>query len=316
MQWARDEGFWGPTLLNISKLIRTGRPNLDANYTKFDESIDIPNLKRLVLFLEEERKKNGWPEIIYLPIDEPGCFTDRAGTNREEMAVLLLKTLQDLKIRGATTVADLVDNKHRKLPRWKNVVGWWEKIRPYCSVRIYANGYPEGRTSLQNEIRDAKLRGHEVMLYENTSTMGIDPGVSRMYFGFYGWRMDVKGITAWTHPLLGNTTVHHVWADWKERKRESERYFRDKNWELPPTTVCWEMVREGIDDAKYLFAFQKALKKNDSFSDKYSSLLEEIRTAIDSTKMSNKKPQSYWRGKRFSYFRQRITQTILETLTN
>ena len=268
LQWAKEEGFWAPTILNIQKLIRAGRPNLDANYSKFDERVDIPNLKKLVLYLETERNKYNWPEIIYLSIDEPGSFTDQAGTKREEMAVLLLKTLYELNVRGATTVDSLVDNKHRKLPRWKNVVGWWEKIKPYCTMRIYHNGYPEGETSLKNEMKDAAKRGHEVMLYENTSTMGIDPRVSRMYFGFYGWRTGVRGITSWTHPTLGKATIHHVWTDREEKRRDRLSYFHDKNWKVPPTTVCWEMVREGIDDAKYLHMFEKKLIQNKALQKK------------------------------------------------
>jgi hypothetical protein len=312
LRWAKEEGFWAPTILNIQKLIRAGRPNLDANYTKFDESLDIPNLKKLVLYLETERKKHNCPEIIYLPIDEPGSFTDQAGTKREEMAVLLLKTLCELNVRGATTVDSLVDNKHRRLPRWKNVVGWWEKIKPYCTVRIYHNGYTEGKTSLENEMKDAKMRGHDVMLYENTSTMGIDPRVSRMYFGFYGWRTGVRGITSWTHPTFDKATIHHVWTDRKERKRDRLQYYRDLNWELPPTTVCWEMVREGIDDAKYLQIFQKLLERHKLVKPKYSDLIEELKSVVDSTKMSEKKPRCDWSGERFSAYRQRFIEAILE----
>lgn len=314
LQWAKEEGFQCPTLLNIQKLIRAGKPSLDANYTKFDESVDIPNLRKLIPFLEKEREMNNWPEIIYLPIDEPGSFTDRAGTKREEMALLLLKTLNKLNVRGATTVADLVDNKHRRLPRWRNVVGWWEKMRPYCSVRIYANGYPEGKTSLANEIKDADLRSHEVMLYENSSTMGIHPSVSRMYFGFYGWRTGAKGITSWTYPLFGNATVLHVWSGRRERKRAIRHYYGEKDWVLPSSTVCWEMVREGIDDAKYLYILQKAVKDMETGYLEYLKLIEDLKRAVDSTKMSEKKARCEWKGKQFSYFRERIINAILYLL--
>lgn len=310
LQWAKEEGFWAPTLLNIQKLIRAGRPNLDANYTKFDKDIDIPNLKKLVLFLE--KRNNDWPEIIYIPIDEPGAFTDKAGTRREEMAVLLLKTLLDSNVRGATTVDSMVDNKHRRVPRWKNVVGWWDKIRPYCTVRIYHNGYPEGKTSLRSEMKDAKARKHEVMLYENTSTMGIVPKVSRMYFGYYGWRTGVKGITSWTYPLLGNATGHNVWAGREERRKDESGYFREKEWQLPPSTICWEMVREGIDDAKYLYLFRKLLERNKNDTKKYANLINELKTAVDATKMSSKKPKCNWKGNHFLYFRNCLIQGMLE----
>lgn len=312
LQWAKEEGFWGPTILNISKSLRTGRFDLDANYTKFEEHIDVPNLKKLVIYLESQRKKNGWPEIIYLPIDEPGCFTDQAGTRREEIAVLLLKALKDMNARGATTVADLVDKKHRKLPRWQNVAGWWEKIKPYCPVRIYQNGYPEGETSLEREMEDAKLREHDVMLYENDATMGIDPYVSRMYFGFYGWRTEVNGLTAWTYPLLGNATAHHAWIDSEEKRRQRLRYFKDENWRPPQTTVCWEMVREGIDDAKYLYLLKKRTARNKTIQGDAEKLLRRLFSAVDSTKMSQKKPECDWSGEKFAQFRKNIVDLLLK----
>ena len=312
LQWAKEEGFQQPTILNVSKLIRTSRPGLSAEYTKFDENVDIPNLNKLVSFLEQKRKKHGWPEIVYLPIDEPGCFTDRAGTRREKMAVLLLKTLNGLNVRAATTIADPVDNKHRRLPRWKNVAGWWEKMRPYCNVRIYANGFPEGKTSLVNEMRDAESRGHEAMLYENRSTMGTNPCVARMSFGFYGWRTRVNGITAWTHPTWDGSTIHHIWADWKDREDARDSYYKNKKWGLPPSTVNWEMVREGIDDAKYLYLFEKALKEKGETDHKYIKLMKEIEKTVDATDMYSKKASCDWDGQKFSSFRQNIVQAILE----
>lgn len=312
LQMAKEEGFYQPSIVNINKLIRTGRPRNDANYRKFDEDIDIPNLKKLVMFLEGKRKDNNWPEIIYLPIDEPGCHTDKAGTRREEIAVQVLRILHDLNVPGATTVADLVDNKHRRIPRWKNVAGWWEKMRPYCSVRIYANGYPEGKTSLVHEMKDAELRGHSVMLYENSAVMGTSPCVSRMYFGFYGWKTGVSGITAWTHPTLGNAMIHNVWIDRKQRKRDTESYFTDRNWKLPPSTVSWEMVREGIDDAKYMYLFQKMLRGRSKIDNKYKKLTEDIRNAVNSAGMSQKKPECNLSGQKFSNFRRALSLSIME----
>ena len=312
LRWAHDEGFREPTILNVQKVIRTGRPGLDAGYDKFNESIDLPNLKNLVNFLEKERRNNRWPEIVYLPIDEPGCFTDRAGTRREELAVILLKKLHGLNVRGATTVADLVDNKHRRLPRWKNVAGWWNKIKPFCAVRIYANGFPEGKTSLVHEMEDAAASGHQVMLYENTSTMGTDPRISRLYFGFYGWRTGVSGITSWTHPTLGYATINNIWEDEEKKQARRKEFFSNENWQLPPSTVCWEMVREGVDDAKYIYLFQKLAAQAKHLPAEYSQLIRELQKDIDSTEMSAKRPQCNWSGKHFSDYRKRIIQAMLD----
>jgi hypothetical protein len=150
------------------------------------------------------------------------------------------------------------------------------------------------------------------MLYENTSTMGTDPRVSRMYFGFYGWRTGVDGLTSWTHPTLGLKTVSHVWAEWKEQRQAMQQYFKDPNWQLPPSTVCWEMVREGIDDARYLAAFEEALASHPPGREKYDNILKELAVDVDAAGMSGKRPECTWNGQRFAGCRMRLIQGLLE----
>ena len=312
LRWAKEEGFTGPTLLNLQKILRAGRPGLDASYQKFDERVDLPNLRKLVPYLEGVRQQYELPEIFYLPIDEPGCFTDKAGVRRLEMALKLLKELQAINVRGATTIADLVDEKHRKLPRWQNVVGWWDRLRPYCPVRIYANGFPQGPNSLDREIHDAKSHASLTMLYENTSTMGIDPRVSRMYFGFYGWRTGVDGITSWTHPTSDRATVSHVWNQDRDRRVERQNYYQSPEWVLPPSTICWEMVREGIDDAKYLYLLQQKYENRENQTAAYHAFIEGLKKALDTTAMNSKKPKCDWSGEQFAGMRAKIVELLLE----
>ena len=311
LQMAKEEGFWQPSILNLGKLIRTARPNLSANYTQFDEALDKKNLKNIIAYLEEERNKNDWPQIYYLPVDEPGAYTDTAGTKRVEITVELLDLIQKCKVKSAITVSDLVDNYHRQLPRWKNVVGWWDKMRPFSEVRIYQNGYPEGDTSLVKELADAKLRGHLAMLYENSSTMGTDPRVSRMYFGYFGWRTGVNGITSWTHPTWNLSTIKHVWDKGENSKREADRYYNDNHWSVPSSTICWEMVREGIDDAKYLYILERLIERKGA-DKRCLRLISDLKQAIDSTKMASKSPQCNWKTELFPSFRNRIINAILD----
>lgn len=308
LQQAVAVGLNRPVILNLQRVLRTGRPGLDINYTLYDNRFDRAAMAALVRRIEAARRQFSLPEIIYLPIDEPGCFTDQAGTRRNDIAVTLLQDLNLLGVPGATTVADLVDDQHRRLPRWRHVVGQWERMRPYCAVRIYANGYPQGETSLARETEDARVRGHRVMLYENQATMGIDPGISRLYFGYYGRWTGADGVTAWTHPTLGWLTVRHAWqpASFGSTYRD---YFTDPNWRLDTSTVCWEMVREGIEDARYLYLLESRSSWNPS--DTGRLLVNQIMRKTADAGMMSKHPRCDWTGATFWRLRQRIIAALM-----
>ena len=63
--------------------------------------------------------------------------------------------------------------------------------------------------------------------YNNGASMGKDRYLARAFFGLWGWRVGAQGVTSWTYP--GGRTVQ------------------------------LELIREGIDDFKYLAALERLI---------------------------------------------------------
>jgi hypothetical protein len=151
---------------------------------------------------------------------------------RLRLGTLLPKTLKvtaDLGVRGGATITEPVDEKHNR--RWVSELDelrkLWDLSRPLAHVRIYGYGYPQGKTDLAHEQADCRKRGHEMWFYHNGAVMGRDRYCARVFFGLWGWRVGARGLTAWTYP--GGRTVQ------------------------------LELIREGIDDFKYLAALERLI---------------------------------------------------------
>jgi len=234
---ALKAGLDGPIIWNMGPLInvRKGGKNFahfDGKCDNWNETRDLANLKVIIRDTQALAKAKKWPEIVYLALDEPGTQTENLPMRKLRLGTLLPKTLKvtaDLGVRGASTITEPVDEKHNR--RWVTELDelrkLWDLSRPYCHIRLYGYGYPQGKTNLAHEKADCKKRGHKMWFYLNSTSMGNDRYCARVFFGLWGWRVGSQGQTSWTYP--GGRTVQ------------------------------LELIREGIDDAKYLAALQKLI---------------------------------------------------------
>ncbi len=227
---ALEAGLTGPILYNVQALINSAKggeryAHFDGKCDNWDEARDLANLRDIVRTVKRLERERGWPEVIFYTIDEPGTQTENWAIRAKRMDIMVktLKAVDELGARGVTTVTELVDDRHNTT-RWchepDELRRWWDLARPYCHIRIYGYSYPQGKTSLFAEQADAQKRGHQVWFYNNEAILGNDRYGARVYFGLWGWKVRAHGLTAWTR--------------------------------RGPRTVQWELVREGIDDARYL----------------------------------------------------------------
>jgi len=235
MAAAAEAGFSGPVVWNMGSLVNArkgGRAyaHFDGKCDNWDEKRDLANLAEIVREVRRRGREKGWPEIVFLTADEPGTQTDDLKIRDLRMRSILPKTLKaiaDAGARGCSTISEPVDEKHNR--RWvrrpDELRRLWDLSRRFCHVRIYAYGYPQGKTNLAFEKADCAKRGHEMWFYHNPASMGRDRCRGRVYFGLWGWRVGAQGLTAWTYP--GGRTVQ------------------------------LELIREGIDDFKYLAALER-----------------------------------------------------------
>jgi len=258
---ALEAGLDGPILWNMQALINAAKggkqfADFDGKCDNWNEARDLANLGDIVRAAKRLERERRWPEIVFYTIDEPGTQTEdwEIRARRMDIMVKSLKLVDSLGARGTTTVSELVDDRHNTT-RWSPQPGelrrWWDRARPFCAVRIYAYGYPQGKTDLFAEQADAKKRGHQVWFYNNEAVLGNDRYSARVYFGLWGWKVKADGLTAWT--------------------RRGQR------------TVQWELVREGIDDARYLALIEKMLAEGRGSSQarqKARKLLADLSAAV------------------------------------
>ena len=234
---AMEVGLDGPILWNMGTLINVRKGG--KNYAQFDgkcdgwnERRDLANFEAIIRETQALAKARRWPEIVYLALDEPGTQTENLKMRTLRLGELLPKTLKvtaDLGVRGGATITEPVDEKHNR--RWVEELDelrkLWDRSRPYCHIRLYGYGYPQGKTDLAHEQADCKKRGHEMWFYNNGASMGGNRHLARLFFGLWGWRVGARGLTSWTYP--GGRTVQ------------------------------LELIREGIDDFKYLATLERLI---------------------------------------------------------
>lgn len=258
---AMEVGLDGPVVWYMSSLV-TGTKGgkhfhyYDGKCDNWNEKRDLANLRELVKEVKRREKEKGWPEVVFVTVDEPGTMTDDLAMRRLRLGTILtktLKTVSELGARGGTTMSEPVDDKHN---RWRckepdELRKLWDESRPYCHFRIYGYGYCQGKTSLAAEKADCEKRGHKMWFYNNSASMGKNRWCARMYFGLWGWRAGADGVTSWTYPA--------------------------------GRTVQMEAIREGTDDWKYVALIEKLLKeKRGSEADRTEAgkFLEDLRDSV------------------------------------
>jgi hypothetical protein len=288
---AMEVGFHGPVLWYMSSLINGAKggkqyAHYDGKCDNWDESRDLENLKKIITDIKEIEKKQKWPEVVFITVDEPGTQTENRKILDLRMIILekTLKIVYELGARGATTLTEPVDNKHNKPPFVAipdDLRNRWERVRPFCAIRIYGYGYPQGKTNLTNEKNDAFQYGHEMWFYSNKAVLGNNRYLARVFYGLWGWKVGAQGLSSWTYP----------------GKR----------------TVQWEIVREGIDDFKYLRLIRR-LSEQRSENDKTRIAAEDfLRNVSENVILDNNgyiKDWGQWKEFDFNRFREQAGSII------
>ena len=185
----------------------------------------------LVRHLEAERKRNGWPRFLYLPIDEPG-------NNKTENRMIFGKNVLEMvqSVPGAETACTITSSGVQQLG---------ERI----NTRIYAYGHVERDVAR----RDAQA-GFPYWYYRNGIMYGASAVISRNYTGFEFLRSGAECATGW-----GFAAYHHnpyndfdgTHVDWNVLLPGADG---------PKPTIYWELDREGIDDCRYVATLQQAIE--------------------------------------------------------
>lgn len=201
--------------------------------------------------VEAKAKAEGWPEIIYQPVDEP--FEHTAKLPAAKRCLEVLKT-----IPGLRTEEDGPNGNPQTL----------DELYGLCDVFAYHDGPFVTRAGYdadawQRLLARTTADGKTIWFY-NVDLTGYHPEAMRFGYGFGLWAGQGKGVIEWAYmfrfdPAVAASSSGPGSAKWAYADPHT-MYFR-----YPPTdtraggpSIGWEATREGVKDYKLLaFFFRK-----------------------------------------------------------
>jgi hypothetical protein len=185
-----------------------------------DPASALPHLKDYTEQLLKFTKEKNLPPFELLLIDEPGFHPERL-----------------------PSVKKLYEGMQRAFPDQQLMLdcGPWagedKLLAPYLKDIYYTEPSAE-----RKEFCEAN--GIDMGNY-NAGSGGRNPLVDRFCYGFWPMKAGLKGVSNWVYTWRFETKVP-----------DGNTYvFPEKDGPVP--TTCWEAVREGIDDQRYLLTFRR-----------------------------------------------------------
>lgn len=236
MDLYRDLGFPVPIVIlsdsgqgfAAKEKVAFGSPEYKERYQAFWRAV------------QEESKARGWAELIVQPVDEPG-WKDQEAKDRNATLLRWLK-----EIPGMRTEQDGPGDGY-----FLGVAG------PHADMWNY-----NGAIGKEAEVAAAKAKGHLIAIY-NCDVESYRPEAQRYVAGFYLQRAGIHGCYNWAYMSFSGSpysdfdfrtgTWMHVYPAWKD--------------EVGGPSIGWLGFREGIDDYRYLLAFEQAAARADREGD-------------------------------------------------
>jgi Glycoside hydrolase 123, N-terminal domain len=248
---AKEMGFKRRIIWYMGHLIQTSKPKHPGSIMGFDKRIHSSRLKYIVETVSQYAKEHGCPEVIFLPIDEPGDSYQDFQHKRQAITPVLLKVIKDSGAKNMLTG------------------GNYKQFRPIdylCSSKVN-----------KEDLDEAHKSGSVFWLYNNdVTTKCLNPTYARYIYGYYTWMNHVDGMSSWTFQNTQNARNLPRQAD----VHGSDIYLAYPDPNGPIATLKWEAIREGIDDHKLLYQLVKRIKKLEEKgidTSKYREFLLEIR---------------------------------------
>jgi hypothetical protein len=229
---AKEIGFKGRIIWYMGHLIQTSKPKHPGNIMSFDKEIHLPRLKYIVETVSKYAKEHGYPDVIFLPIDEPGDSYQDFQNKRQAITPLLLKAIKDLGAQNMLTS------------------GYDKRFKP---VDFLCSGEMK-----KEDLVAAHQSGSVYWLYNNdVTTKCLNPAYARYIYGYYTWMNQVDGMSSWTFQNTQNASGLPTKAD--VPGRDIYLAYPDPNG--PMATLKWEAIKEGIDDHKLMYQLVKRIQK-------------------------------------------------------
>jgi hypothetical protein len=282
---AKEIGFNRRIIWYMGHLIQTSKPRHPGSIVGFDAEVQLSRLKYLFNTVTKYARDNGCPEVIFLPIDEPGDSYQDFQNKRHTITPLLLKTIKDLGAKNMLTTND------------------YEQFKPVdylCS----------GQMSKEN-LNAAHGNGSVYWLYNNeVTTKCLSPTYARYIYGFYTWMNNIDGMSSWTF----QNTQNAKGVPGRTDGHGGDIYLAYPDPNGPLATLKWEAIREGIDDHKLVYQLVKRIRKLKGKGidvSKYEGFLQEIRKK-EGTPGCQERDDDKWTPTFFEKSRDHLISMILD----
>jgi len=190
-------------------------------------------LTRMCLAIEAERKKRGWPEFLYYPIDEPS-------TSPGAIA-FMIETLKAVRAAGVRTYVT-ADPTHEGFAPLKPYIDVW-CTQPFLPAR-------------EEILADKARRAVDYWCYPNHVNGENDHTTvngARMTYGFGFWRSGFTALIPWIYRA-------NVGNPWNYLDGSSSDFFnRTEDSGRPVPVALWEAYREGYDDYRYVTTLRQLI---------------------------------------------------------
>ncbi len=185
----------------------------------------------LVRHIRDAANKNGWPDLYFYPIDEPG---NNKTENRMHFAENVLDFVHEVPgCKTATTVG----------------ASEIQRLGDRVDVRIYAYGHYN-----RNKVLQDTRQGHPFWFYENGMFYAHSTVASRNLAGFEFLRSGAEVATAWGF----DSTKDNPYNDFDGGHKDWNVIFPGVDGPTP--TIYWELCREGVDDCRYVATLQEHIR--------------------------------------------------------
>jgi len=249
---AKEMGFKRRIIWYIGHLIQTSKPKHPGSIMSFDKGIHLSRLKYIVETVSQYVKEHDCPEVVFLPIDEPGDSYQDFQHKRQAITPVLLKVIKDSGAQNMLTSGD------------------YKQFRPVdylCSGKMN-----------KEDLDEAHKSGSVYWLYNNdVTTKCLNPAYARYIYGYYTWMNNIDGMSSWTFQNTQNASGLPTKAD--APGHDIYLAYPDPNG--PLATLRWEAIREGIKDHKLIYQLVKRIQKlrrKGIDASKYEKFLLEIRS--------------------------------------
>ena len=222
-----------------------------GGFKNYKSSKEIPRAKEIAEYFVGKCKKEGLPPIAWVPVDEPGIgeMIDGVsiGTKRNDIARELLTAIRT--VPGAMTAETVSVGSVEPLFELLDVIVWGnfteEAVVKAQKAKKLCWYYPNGAVSPMGE--------------SNTGYI-----YSRYSHSYFPWMYNLDGVTAWTYPMGPS------WKPTDYMGKGEKGIKREKGWigvdGKPIPSIQWELCRQGIVDARYIYKLETLVKEGSKSS--------------------------------------------------